>query len=87
MKKHLSMTLSNIEYTKTFDYFLVENIMETHCESKDKKPPCHSEAENFKYLQQTFNSINYSLLSLVISYVGSQFKLLRMSLYKNMKQF
>ena len=40
-----------------------------------------------KYLKQTLSSINAFLLSLMMSYVGSQFKLLRMSWYRSMKLF
>ena len=61
--------------------------METHYESENENPPCHSESRLHKYLQQTLNSINEFLLSLVMSYVGYCFKLLRMSWYKMMKPF
>ena len=40
-----------------------------------------------KYFQQTLNSINAFLLLLVMSYVGSRFKLLRISWYIIMKLF
>ena len=43
------------------------------------------EAGKIKYLQQILNSDNGFLLLLVMSYVGSRFKLLRMYCYKSMK--
>ena len=61
--------------------------METKVEPDDENPPHNSEYGKYKYLQQTLNSINAFLLSQVISYVVSNFKLLRMSWYKIMKPF
>ena len=49
--------------------------------------PKHSEFCQFKYLNLTLNSINLFLLLLVISFLRSQFKTLRMSWYKIMKPF
>ena len=40
-----------------------------------------------KYLENILNSMKSFLLSLEISFMGSQFKILRMSWYKSMKQF
>ena len=40
-----------------------------------------------KYLKQTLNSIDELLMSLVMSYVGSKFKVLSISWYISMKQF
>ena len=51
----MSMTLSNVKYTKTIDDLLVENVMETHYESNDENPPRHSEAVQSRDLQQTLN--------------------------------
>ena len=70
----MSMTLSNVKYTKNIDDFLAENIMENYYESDDENPRHHSEAVQPKYLQQTLNSINEFILSLLMSYVGSLFK-------------
>ena len=72
------MKFSNVKDTKPFEDFLVENMMETHYESEDEKPPRHSQAGKIKDLQLTLNSINVFLLLLVISYLGSRLKLLRM---------
>ena len=83
----MSTTFSNVKDTKKIEEFLVENIMENHYEYEDKKPPHHSEAGQIIYLQQNLNSINAFLMSLVMSYVGSRFKLLTMSWYKNMIPF
>ena len=75
MKRNVSMTLSNVKDTKNIEDVLVENIMETHYSSENENPPHHSEAGQNKYLQQTLNSTNTFLLSLVMSYVGSRLKL------------
>ena len=66
---------------------LVENIMETHYEYDDEKSPHHSMNGKSKDLQQKLKSINYFILALVMSYVGSCFKLIRIYWYKNMKPF
>ena len=50
----MSRNLSNFKDTKK-KLFLVENIMETHYESDDENPPCHSDAGKIKYLEQTLN--------------------------------
>ena len=55
--------------------------------SEDENPPKYNEDDQMKYLQQTLKSINDFIMSLVMSYVGSQFKLLRMSWYRIMKPF
>ena len=77
------MSLSNVKYTKNIEDFLVENITETHYKYADENPHCHSDARQNKYLQQTLNSIDAFILSLLISYVGSCFKLLSMSWYRS----
>ena len=77
------MTLSNYEDTKNIKAFLVENITETHYKYADENPHCHSDAGQNKYLQQTLNSIDAFILSLLISHVGSCFKLLSMSWYRS----
>ena len=77
------MTLSNVKYNKNIEDFLVENIMETHSESKDENPTHNSEARQIKDLQQTLKSITTFIMSLVMPYVGSCFKLLRMSWYRS----
>ena len=40
--------------------------METHYESKDERPPSHSEARQIKGFQQTLNSINAFILLIVM---------------------
>ena len=60
------MTLLNVKDTKKVGEFLVENIIEIHYESEEKNTPNLSEAGKIKYLQQTLNSMNSFLLSLVI---------------------
>ena len=52
-----------------------------------ENPPCHSEYGQPKYLQQTLNSINAFLRSLMKSYGGSCHNLLRVSWYKSIKPF
>ena len=66
---------------------LFENIMETHYESKDEKPHCYSESGKIKDLQQILNPINAFILSLLMSYAVSHFKLLNISWYRSMKPF
>ena len=66
---------------------MVETIMKNNYESEDEKPPRHSEVGQIKDLQQTLNLTNAFLMLLVLSYVRSCFKLLRMSWYKIIKQF
>ena len=55
--------------------------------SEDENQPKYREDSQMKYFQQTLNSINAFLLLLVMSYVGSRFKLLRISWYIIMKLF
>ena len=57
-EKNVSLTLSNIKYTKNIEYFIDGNIMVTQYEFKDEKPTRHSENVQIKYLQQPLNSIN-----------------------------
>ena len=56
-------------------------------ESENEEPPHHSEFRQIKYLQQTLNSMNGFILSLLMSYVGSRFKLLRMHWCRSTKPF
>ena len=55
--------------------------MESDSESDDEKSHSHSEDGKPKDFQKNLNSIHYFLLSLFISYVGSRYKLSRMSWY------
>ena len=52
--------------------------MENRYEYDGGNVPCQSEYGQLKCLQQTLNKNNDFILSLVMSYVGSRFKLLRM---------
>ena len=81
------MTLSNNKDTNNIEYFSLKNIKETHYESEYENTPRHSVAGKNKYLQQTLKSNYDFLLLLVMSYVGSRFKLLRISWYRSMKPF
>ena len=76
-----------LEIQKNIEDFLVWNIIENHYESEDENPPHHSETGKIKYLQKTLNSMNDFLLLILMSYVGSCFKLLRMHWYRSMKPF
>ena len=58
---------------------LVDDITEIHYEYEDENPRKYSEDGQIKYLNKTLNSMNSFLLFLVISYVGSRFKLFRKS--------
>ena len=51
------------------------------CESEQETLTKHSEDGQFKYLRHTLNWIIDFLLSLVMSFVGSRLKILRMSWY------
>ena len=73
------MKVSNVKDTKKLRLFLFENITEIYYEYEDEKSPRHSEAGKNKYLRHTLNSINDFLMFLVISYMVSRFKLLRIS--------
>ena len=52
-----------------------------------KNLPKYSEDGQMKYLQKTLSSKNVFILLLVISYVVSRFKLLRMPSYSIMKPY
>ena len=58
---------------------LVDDITEIHYEYEDENPRKYSEDSQIKFLNKTLNSMNAFLLFLVISYVGSRFKLFRKS--------
>ena len=87
MRKIVSMTLSNVIDTKKIADFLVGNITKTQYKSKDENPPRHSEARKIKDLQKILWYINEFLMLLIFPYVVSQFKIIRMYLYSNMKPF
>ena len=55
--------------------------------SEDGNSPKYNEVDQVENLQQTVNSMNALLLSLVMSSVRSKFKLLRMSWYISIKLF
>ena len=58
--------------------------IESYSESDNEKQHSHSEDEQLRNLKKTLNEIYAFLLSLVISYVVSRFKLLQMYWYKYM---
>ena len=87
VKHNLSLILSNETNTKKLEKVLVENKPEYFFKNILKKLPKHSEDVQFKYLKHSLNSINEFLLLLVMSFVGSQLKILRMSWYTSMKPF
>ena len=72
--KNVSISLSNGKYTKNIKDSLIENILETHYESKDEKSPRHIESGQTKDFCQPLNSINSFLFLLVVSYVGTRLK-------------
>ena len=72
---------------KILNILWMEILWKLIMNSQDENPHLHSEARKIKYLQQTLNSINAFSMSLVMSNVGSRFKLLRMSWYRSMKTF
>ena len=63
--------------TKQMIFFFVENQNKGDNESENENPNRHSEYGQTKHYQQTLSSIDSFLLSLVISFVGSSFNLLR----------
>ena len=85
-KNIMSITLSNVKYKNNGD-FQVDNITKIHYESEDEKPPHHSGAGKLKDLQQTLNLMNAFIMLLVMSYMKSGFKLLRISWYISMEQY
>ena len=66
---------------------MVGNITEQIYSSEDENISKYSVNDQTKYLRQTLNSMIDFLLLLMMSYVGSVFKLLRMSWFISMKQF
>ena len=80
-KLNVSRNLCHEEYTQKLDYFLVDNKPEPW----DDSEPSAVVRKNFDH--EYFNLMNLFLVSLVISFVGSRFKLLRMSWYKYMTPF
>ena len=81
------MKLSNVKRYQKYWVNWLKTITEISYSYEDEKPPNYSEDGQMKYLQRTLNLMNAFLLSLLMSYVGSRFKLLRMSWYRSMKQF
>ena len=86
-KNNLSLKWSNVKDNKNTEDVLVGKPTEINYSSGDENTPRHSEYIKMKYLQQTLNSMNAFLLSLLMSYVGSWFKLLRISWYRSIKPF
>ena len=81
-KHNVSLKLWHEVNTKKLDYFLVDNKQEPWYGSKPSA--CSKTKQSyFQYL----NSMTPFLLSLVIYFVGSWFKILRMSWYKFMTPF
>ena len=66
---------------------LLENISEYHYESDEEKLPKYIEDGQMKDMKQKLNSMNEFLILLVMSYVVSGLKILRMSSYTSMKPF
>ena len=64
-----------------------ENKAEYWYEYDEEKPRKYSEDGQMKDVKQTLDSMNAFLLLVVMSYLGSRFKLLRMSWYRIMKPF
>ena len=56
-------------------------------ETELQQLPEHSGDGKFKDLKLTLKSMNAFIISLVIYFMGSRFKILRMSWYKSMKPF
>ena len=82
----MSTTLTNIKDTKYIEYYLVLNITVIIYSSEYENPPKCGEDDQMQNLQQTLNSRNDSLILLVMSYMGSRLKLLRMYWYRSMNQ-
>ena len=83
----MSLKLSTVKDIKNIEIFLAENIKEIIYSSEDENPRKYSKNVQMKDLQQTLKSMNDSLLSLLMSYVGSVFQLLSMYWYRSMKPF
>ena len=81
-KHNVSLNLWHEVNTKNIEYFMVDNKQEPWY---DSKPSVDGKKQHFNY--QYLNSMTIFILSLVIYFVGSWFKLLRMSWYKCMKPF
>ena len=81
------MKFSNYTNIKNIEDLLVNNTEEYMSESDEPKPHKFSEYSQNKYLCQNLNSMHAFLPSLVMLFVGSQLKILRMSWYSSMKPF
>ena len=78
----MSLSLSNVEYTKTNDDVSVDNTNEYDSDYEDELPLYQCEKGKNKYLQYTLSSITPLIIFLVMLFVGSSHKLLRMFLYR-----
>ena len=67
--------------------FLVEDPNEDNSDPQNELEFIQFEYQQLKRLIYTLNSIGSFLISLVISFVGSHFRLLRMYWYTDMKPF
>ena len=86
-KHNVSLILWHEVNTKTLDYLMFDNKWEPFYGYEVDvltKPSVDGQKND---LNLTLNSMNIFLLSLVISCVGSRFKILRMYWYKCMKTF
>ena len=86
-KRNMSLTLSNDKNINKLEGFRVHNTEEYMYEYDEVRPRKYSEDVQMKYLVQTLNLMNTFILLLVMSYMGSKLKILRISWYSIMKLF
>ena len=83
----MSLILYHETNTKKLEYFLVDKKPEYFNESELEKLPKTSADHKLKDLKFTLNSMNLFPLSLVVSFMGSKLKKLRIYWYKIWNHF
>ena len=84
----MSQTVYHEKFTKQLRIFLVDNKPIHYYESGEyEELPKPSEYVQSEYSENMLNSMNVFPLSLEMSFLGSQFKIMRMSWYNSMKPF
>ena len=86
-KHNVSLSLYHETNIKIIEFFLVDNKTEYFYESEVKVLQKTSVDIQLKYLKYILNSMNAFILSLVIYFLGSRFRILSMSWHKSKKTF
>ena len=86
-KHNVILTPSNETNTKNSRNSWLKTNQNVFFETALQKLPIHIEDGQFKYLKHNLNSMNEFNLSFMMSFLGSRFKILKMSWYTSMKPF